>query len=117
MSPDAAKAMYRRLVTASGETVTLQRNARSPTEPTEASVLARVIENDPDATDEGLQQGMRKVVVMAEDVPAELQPLKERGVDRIILRGAACGIDFVDDSTRRVGGVLIAYELHIVGGR
>jgi hypothetical protein len=118
MSPDAAKAMYRRLIAASGETVTLRRNSRYPADPTDADVRARVIDaTTADADDDSLQQGKRKVVVLAEDVPEGFWPLRERGVDRIILRGAPCTIDFVDDSTRRVGGVLIAYEFHVIGGR
>lgn len=117
MTPASAKAMYRRMLAASGETVTLRRKARYPGDPTDADVLARVIDATTDQDDDGLQQGKRKVVVLAEDVPAAFWPLRERGVDRIVLRGAPCVIDFVDDSTRRVGGELIAYELHVIGGR
>lgn len=117
MTPAAAKSLYRRLIAASGETVTLRRNSRYPADPTDADVRARVIDATTDQDDDSLQQGKRKVVVLAEDVPDSFWPLRERGVDRIILRGAPCIIDFVDDSTRRVGGVLIAYEFHVIGGR
>jgi len=118
MSPEAAKAMYRRLLAASGETVTLRRLNTYPAAPIDADVLARVIEGTTaDADDDALQQGKRKIVVMAEDVPETFWPLRERGLDRIVLRGAPCTIDFIDDSTRRVGGELIAYEFHVIGGR
>jgi len=133
MDPDKALATYRRLVMAGGELVTIKRkqpaapppgddeepepDPEEPVIPTEVTVRARVIDASSDEMDDGSQQGRRKVIVLAEDIPSNFLPLREKGADKVVLRGALCTIEFVDDSTRRIGGVLIAYELHVSGGR
>lgn len=102
MTPADAKAMYRRQIAAHGETITLRRTGQS-----DQSVRARVTGYEPEELVGGIQQGDRKVIVLAEDVTG----FTPRKGDLVILRGAPLSIQAVDDSTRRVAGTLVAYEL------
>lgn len=114
MTPDEARAMYRREVSENGETVTLRRINPSPTPSTDKSVLARVVGYAPNELVGGIQQGDRKVIVLAEDVENTgfPVPIKTGGSDKIVLAsGRVLNIQAVDDNTRRVGGILIAYEI------
>jgi hypothetical protein len=55
--------------------------------------------------------------VLAEDVEpgAIVLPLKTGGTDKIVDAGRVYNIQAVDDSTRKMQGVLIAYELSVRG--
>jgi hypothetical protein len=65
----------------------------------------------------GRQIGDRRVIVLAEDVEASgfPVPLRTGGSDKAVVRGKMLNINVVDDSTRRIAGVLIAYEIVAVG--
>ncbi|MGE0290268.1 MAG: hypothetical protein AB7P16_28635 [Bradyrhizobium sp.] len=115
MSPEAARGMYRRQIARHGETVTLRRINSSPTAPTNRDVRARVLGYTPDELVGEVQQGDRKIIVLAEDMGSFPVPFRERSTDRVIVRGAELAIQAVDDSTRRVAGELIAYEIRARG--
>lgn len=107
--------MYRRQIIAHGETITLRRNNPSPNPPTDADVSARVSGFDPEELTGTIQQGDRRVIVLAEDVEAAGWPAPPKRNDKVILRGRTLNVETVDDSTRRIGGTLIAYDLVVRG--
>jgi hypothetical protein len=117
MSPNEARAMYRRMISEIGETITLRRNNPSPAAPTEVQVRARVTGYRPEELVNGINQGDRRLIVLAEDVEASgfPVPFKTGGSDKAIVRGASLNIGVVDDSTRRIGGVLVAYDITATG--
>ncbi|MGN6549754.1 MAG: hypothetical protein ACTHJ3_07665 [Pararhizobium sp.] len=116
MTPARLRAQYRRMLGAYGETVTLRRTVPNGA-PIEASALARVTGYQPNELVSGIEQGDRKVILLAEDVETSgfPVPFKTSGSDKIVARGTMLSIEAVDDSTRRVASVLIAYELRVRG--
>ena len=58
-----------------------------------------------------IQQGDRKVIILADD----LDTLVPTPNDKVMLRNKMLSIVAVDDSTRRIQGVLIAYEIQARG--
>ncbi len=100
-----------------GWVVKLRRNNPSPAEPTEADVLARIVGYAPHELVDGMKQGDRKAIVLAEDVEMSgiSLPLTTAGRDKIVDGVRVCNIQIVDDSSRKLQGVLVAYELTIRG--
>ena len=117
MTPASIKAAYKRALASSmgpGETVTLRRAAG--TGAGDYTVAAWVTGYQPSDVAGMVQQGKRKVVVLADDVaasgfPAPFLPRQ----DRIVWGGKTNVITAVDDASRRVQGVLVAYDLEIAG--
>jgi hypothetical protein len=110
------RADYREMISEDGETITLRRiNQSGP--PIEATVRARVTGYQPKELVGGIKQGDRRVIVLAEDVETSgfPVPFKTGGTDKAVVREKALNIGVVDDSTRRVGGVLIAYDITATG--
>lgn len=116
MTPTQVRASYRRARAAEGETITLRRysgsgNARVPSD--YPMIAVRVYaEGTPADLVDGLQQRDRVVIVMAEDVEGAgfPTPIRETA-DKIVTRdGRELTIKKCDDDTRRVQGVLVAYE-------
>lgn len=106
---------YRILMDEIGETVTLRRNNPAPAAATEQTVKARVSGYQPEELVGGINQGDRKVIILAEDITTFPVPFKTGGTDKIIVRGKTLNIGVVDDSTRRIGDTLIAYEIRATG--
>lgn len=118
MSPDEARASYRAALDAAGEFVTVRRytgtGAGRPY--FDAEVRARVTGYEArEMIGPNFQQGDRKAIVLAEDLIARQFALPIRPTDHVIVRGRECAIVAPDDSTRRVRGELIAYELRVRG--
>ncbi len=115
---DAAQARrdYREMISDVGETITLRRNMPSGP-PIEAQALARVTGYQPKDLVGGIKQGDRRLIVLAEDVENTgfPVPFKTSGTDKAVVRDRVLNIGVVDDSTRRVGGVLIAYDITATG--
>lgn len=111
MTPAQAKAMYRRQIGEAGENIALRRKGRA-----DVFVLAR-------ATGVGItdvagttQQNARTFIVLAEDVERVGFPVPfQANADRIVWAGRTLAITYADDTKRRVGGEVIAYELHVAG--
>ncbi|GAB5506679.1 MAG: hypothetical protein Rhirs2KO_18420 [Rhizobiaceae bacterium] len=117
MTPAAAKASYRRLLGAAGERIVIRRLTGTGDNRLyfEASVLARVTGYEPDELVGDIDQGDRKVILLADDLVSAGFPLDLRKGDKAFVRGRELNIEAADDSTRRVQGVLIAYELRVRG--
>lgn len=103
--------MYRRQIVAHGETITLRRLVPGGP-PAELDVRARVTGFAPDELVGGIDQGDRKVILLAEDMTWTEAPAAG---DKLVIRDQLLTIASVDDSTRRVAGTLIAYEMRATG--
>ena len=117
MTPEALKASYRRAMNEAGETVKIRRytGAGSNRPWFECEVMARVTGFEPEELVGAIVQGDRKLIVLAEDLIAAQFPLPIVKGDRAIVRGKELNIEAADDSTRRVAGVLVAYQLQVRG--
>ena len=118
MSPEETLAAYRAALAQNHETVVLRRIAAGNKVLAESGpLLARVTGYGPQELVGGIQQGDLRVVLLADDVAASgfPLPLVQAGADRIVVRGRATTPQAVDDNTRRVAGVLIAYEIRVRG--
>jgi len=81
----------------------------------QANARARVVGYLPDEVVGSIQQGDRKAIVYADDLIGSAVSLPVLGSDKLVVRGRELQIVAVDDSTRRVQDVLIAYELVVRG--
>jgi hypothetical protein len=62
-----------------------------------------------------IQQGDRKVIMLVENLIVAGFAVPVTPKDKIVVRGRTLSIESVDDSTRRVQGELIAYEIQARG--
>lgn len=110
------RADHREMIDEDGEIITLRRFVAGGA-PIEAEVRARVTGYQSAELVGGIKQGDRRVIVLAEDVETSGFPVPFRtgGTDKVVVRCRVLNIGVVDDSTRRVGGVLIAYEITATG--
>lgn len=117
MLPDRAAASYNRALASQfgpGEVVTIRR-AVSPT-PGDYQVSAWVTHIEPSDVTGSVQQLKRKAIVLASDVVSSGFPLpflpKQ---DRLIWNGKTLVITAIDEGTRGIQGVVVAYELQLSG--
>lgn len=115
MTPEQAKASLARQIAMHGETATLRRLNASPPHTEETGVAVFVRGYEPDELVGAIQQGDRKIIVPADNVGSFPVPFRERSTDRIEVRGQEMTIQAVDDSTRRIAGTLVAYEIRVRG--
>jgi len=103
--------MYRREINKNGETVSIVRGAST------WSVKARAIGHTDSETIGNRVQNIRRFVIVAADLVAAgfTHPFVEKS-DRIVFAGKTLTITVADDTKRRVGGELIAYEIEAAGG-
>lgn len=115
MTPEAVRASYRRAIT---DTVTLRKYTGSNTSRTKVDTVAhaRVTGYTPQELIAGgtVQQGDRKVVMLAEDLENAGVSAPANG-DKLVVRGRELNIQAVDDNTRRIGSTLIAYVIQARG--
>lgn len=105
---------YRRMFARGGRRVTLQRR-RANAQPVEvANVRARIRGFTPQEIAGGFDVGQRKILILAEDVPAGFRPLLKN--DRVIVDGLTWAFsNRPDDQTHRDGDVLLAYDCVAAG--
>jgi hypothetical protein len=117
MNPDTVKANYRRAMDMVGEMVTIRRyvgaGANRPW--FDCDVRARVMDYKPNELVGSIVQGDRRLVILHEDLVTAQFALPLAKDMKARVRGKELNIEAVDDSTRRVGGQLIAYELQVRG--
>lgn len=109
------KTRYQTEMSRLGEDVIVRRytgtgNSRSVS--ASATTSARVTGYEPHELVGAIEQGDRKIIMLAEPVTAML-PITTS--DKVVVRGKELAIMAADDSSRRVGGVLIAIELQVRG--
>lgn len=117
MTPEETKDAYRRAMDVAGETILIRRYTGSGTSRPrfDAQVRARVMDFEPRELVGSIVQGDRKLIVLAEDLVTAQVPLDLRKGDKVVVRGKELNIEAADDNTRRVQGVLVAYELQVRG--
>lgn len=117
MTPAQALADHRMMIDAVGEEVTFRRYSGLPPSRSiaaSATVKARVTGYQPDELVGGVGQGDRRLIVLDEGLDA-IAPLKVGDNEKVVVRGREMTIAAVDDSTRRIAGTLIAYEVRASG--
>lgn len=112
MSVESVKALYRR--TLDGR-ATVRRYSNGGRSWFEAAAQARIVGYAPNQLAGPVQQGDRRAVVYADDLIENGLTLPVTTNDKLVVRGRELAIIAADDSTRRVDGVLIAYELQVRG--
>ncbi|GAN49708.1 hypothetical protein ACXR8U_13765 [Methylobacterium radiotolerans] len=107
--------LYEDLMDGRGEMITLRRLGQGA--PIDAQVRAIVTGFQPDELASGVIQGNRRVFLFAPDVAAAAfpVPIKNGSTDRLVIRGRTLTVEAVDDSTHRVGGELLAYDIQASG--
>lgn len=100
-----------------GETIQIRRYTGTGTNRPhfDVDVIARVIGYAEKDLVGSIQQGDRKVIALAEDLLEAGISLPITSGDKVVVRGRELAIIAPDESTRRVAGVLIAYELQCRG--
>ncbi|GLK67011.1 hypothetical protein [Hansschlegelia plantiphila] len=76
---------------------------------------ARVTGYSPEEQNGDVQQGDSKVIFLAEDLGDFPLPIKSQSNDAIWVGGEKLTVQAVDNRTRAIAGVLIAYELRVRG--
>ena len=115
MSPEAVKNSYVRTCT---DLVTVRRYTGSGSVRPKFDVedcRARVVGYAPHELIGNILQGDRRIILVADDLLGKGFSLPLTTNDKIVVRGKELAIIAVDDSTRRVNAVLIAYELQVRG--
>jgi len=113
MTPDQARAAYRREIKRVGELVTVRRVTGGGE--IAAQTWARVMGYRPDELVGGITQGSRKIILLPDGLETAGWPIPIVRGDEVVVRGKTLIVDLVDDSTRRIAGELIAYELTAKG--
>lgn len=116
MGAAGIKSQYRRTIARQGEAVVFRRFTGSgPNRPElNVEIRGRVTGYEPKDMIAGIQQGDRKVLVLAEDLI--LKNIRSvTNSDFLVVRGRQCAIFSIDDSTHRIGADLVAYELGVRG--
>lgn len=107
------------MLAAVGEDIVIRRYSgpAGPDRPyTDTVARARVTGYQPRDLVGGIVQGDRRVIVLVDTLGALLPIVPGRDSDdRAVVRGKELTILAVDDSTRRIGGTLIALELQVRG--
>ena len=122
--PETLKADYRAIIDTVGEDIIVRRYTGTGTNRPKIDVpcRARVTGYAPRELVGVVQQGDRFVLVLAEDVtqpntdsPPQSLTLPLTPADKVVVRGKEMQIVAADDSTRRVGGELVAIEIQARG--
>lgn len=117
MSPDYLRGVYRRMINDRGETIVHRRyTGVGPTRPKfDVEVMAVVVGYEEKDYVGSISVGDRKVILLVEDLVEAQLSLPVTTNDKLVVRGKELAIIAADDSSRRVAGELIAYELQCRG--
>lgn len=116
MTPAAAVAAYRRALGQFEDNVRITRSTGIGNSISKLSVdvTARVRSITDAELIGGIAQEVVRFIVLAADIEAAQFPAPAVG-DDVYVRGRTRKIKFVDDQTKRLGGVLIAYVIRAQG--
>ncbi|MFN4283514.1 MAG: hypothetical protein ACK4NA_12830 [Alphaproteobacteria bacterium] len=118
MTPDQVVAAYARGLMQGGITVTLRRysgSGESRTTTDAANIRARLLGYAPEELVAPVQQGDSRVIVLAQDLADLSWPMPPRRGDAVIVSGKELLVENVDYNTRRIAGVLVAYDMQVRG--
>lgn len=107
-------AQYKRSFDRVGEDIAIRRYSGTGQSRTfaDTTTRARVTGYEPKELVGTVQQGDRKLIALPTPL-ASILPLTT--ADKVVVRGKELAVVAVDDSTRRVGGTLIALEIQVRG--
>lgn len=117
MIPATVSNAYKRGFAIAGEIIKVRRYTDVGTNRPfiEFSARARVQDYQAAELVGGITQGDRRVIMLAEDLATAGFPLPLTRTDKLIVRGKELAIHALDDSTRRINGELIAYDITAKG--
>jgi len=115
MTPAEIKAAYLDAISEVGENVVIRTYVGITETYSDVTVRARVVEFSPDQLVGAIVQGDRKLIMLAADVENTGVTLAATQNCKVLVRGKELQVKAIDDNTRRVGGVLMAYELTVGG--
>lgn len=111
MTPEESLDSHRTHIEARGEPIQLARGA--VVYDIEKAIVKNAV---PMQLSGNVQQLGRVLIVMHEDIVASGFPLPfQTKIDRVIWNGKTIAITSVNDATRRIQGVQIAYEIELAG--
>jgi hypothetical protein len=117
MTPLETLQAYRDAMDAAGETIVVRRFTGTGVGRPQADTAtrARVTGYQESELVSTIQQGDRKVIMLVEDLVAAGFTVPVSPKDKLVIRDRTLSIVSVDDSTRRLQGELIAYEIQARG--
>lgn len=117
MSPDEVRTHYRSFMDEVGEPILVRRwyNTGLTRTKFEASVKARVTVETADELAGAIHQGDVNLIILVDDLESAQFPLPLTTNDRVVVRGKELSPIAVDANTRRIAGVLVAYEVRARG--
>jgi len=116
VTPDECRSAYRRALGEFEPVVIRRYTGTGANRPKfEATVMGRVLGYTPADLIGTIQQGDKRLVILADDLIDAQFDLPLQAGDKAVIRGKEHNIEAPDDSSRRLGGVLIAYELQVRG--
>lgn len=117
MTPDEVRQSYREAMDAAGETISIRRFTGTGVGRThiDTDARARVTGYQERELVGTINQGDRKIIMLVDDLIDAGFAVPVTPNDKVILRGSMISIVSVDDSTRRIQGELIAYEIQARG--
>lgn len=117
MTPAEVRQSYIEAMDAAGETIVVRRYTGTGVGRThvDTNVRARVTGFQERELVGTVQQGDRKIIMLVDDLINAGFVIPVTANDKIVLRGTMISILSVDDSTRRVRGMLVAYEIQARG--
>lgn len=117
MTPTEVKESYVEAMNAAGETIAIRRYTGTGVGRTfvDTPVRARVTGYQERELVGTVYQGDRKIIALVDDLIAAGFAVPVTANDKVMLRGSMISIVSIDDSTRRIQGVLIAYEIQARG--
>lgn len=120
MTLEEVKADYRDSMRRTGWLVKLRKTNPIPFPHADFDVFARIVDYGSREDREianGMKQGSKQAIVLAEDLEAAGFPLpfETNGTHKIIDGSRVYNIEQVDETTRKFRGVVVAYELVVLG--
>jgi hypothetical protein len=115
VTPEEVEASYREAIYDAGERVTVRRYFANNASWFDARVYAKVARFSGKDLVGAARQGDANVILLVSDLEAKRFPLPLEVSDKVIVDGKEMSIVDPDGATRRVSGVLVAYDLTVRG--
>lgn len=116
MTPASIRADYRESMLRVGEAIMLRRYSNPATRTfVDYATYARPVNYQPHELVGAIQQGDVNLIVLAEDLETAGFPFPVRKGDKAVVDGKELNIEAPDNNSRRVKGVICAYELRVRG--
>lgn len=114
MTPVQATDAYRRSMAGAAQSIIIKRSTPSGVLVASVTCAARISGFSGSDLSGSVQQGVRNVIVLADDLAGFPLPFVINQ-DRVVWNGKTLVVKVVDDATRQVQGVIVAYGLTVEG--